>query len=56
VTVNGVGWGTTPVTIRHIDAGTKRVRVTLDGFDAVERIVQVGSGVRTVEIALRPPD
>jgi cytoskeleton protein RodZ len=55
VTVNGVGWGITPLTIRYIEPGAKRVRVTLDGYRAEERLVQVDAGRRamTVRIPLR---
>jgi cytoskeletal protein RodZ len=41
VTVDGVGWGVTPVTIRHLPAGPKRIRLTSDGYTAAERVVQV---------------
>jgi lipid-A-disaccharide synthase len=41
VTVDGIGWGVTPVTIRHLAEGAKRVRVTNDGYAAGERVVQV---------------
>ena len=41
VTVNGVGWGATPLTIRYLSAGEKRIRVTKDGYAASERMVQV---------------
>jgi hypothetical protein len=41
VTVNGVGWGSTPVTIRYLALGDKRVRVTKDGFVSQERQVRV---------------
>jgi cytoskeletal protein RodZ len=41
VTVDGIGRGTTPLTIRYLAAGEKRVRVLKDGFPAVERTVRV---------------
>jgi cytoskeletal protein RodZ len=41
VTVDGIGWGTTPVTIRYIPPGDKKVRVSRDGYAAAERIVHV---------------
>ena len=47
VTVDGIGWGNTPVTIRHLAPGTKRVRVTRDGYRAEERLIQVEAGGRT---------
>lgn len=56
VTVNGIGWGITPVTIRYLAPGTKRVRVTRDGYRAEERLIQVEAGSRTttLRIPLRP--
>ena len=55
VTVNGIGWGTTPVTIRYLAAGTKRVRVTREGYRSEERLIQVedGSTKTTVRIPMR---
>ena len=41
VTVDGVGWGATPLTIRHLPEGAKRVRLTRDGYAASERVVPV---------------
>jgi cytoskeleton protein RodZ len=53
VTVNGIGWGTSPVTIRHLEPGEKRIRVTLDGYAASERSVTIDEGGReTVRIRL----
>jgi hypothetical protein len=55
VTVNGIGWGTTPVTIQHVSPGQKRIRVSADGFVAVERVVNLTdrqSG--KISIRLRP--
>lgn len=46
VTVNGIGWGVSPVTIKHIEPGDKRVRLTMDGYKAVERSVAVDEGAR----------
>jgi transcriptional regulator with XRE-family HTH domain len=46
VTVDGIGWGVSPVTIKHIEPGDKRVRVTMDGYRAVERSVAVDEGAR----------
>ena len=55
VTVNGVGWGETPITIRHLEFGSKRIRLTLQGYVSQERVVQLGPerpGAR-VRVALR---
>ncbi len=48
VTVNGIGWGVTPVTIRHLPAGDKRIRVSKEGYAAVERMIQLAQGQRRV--------
>jgi hypothetical protein len=39
VTVNGIGWGVTPVTIRNLPAGPKRLRLSKDGYVSQERTV-----------------
>jgi helix-turn-helix protein/PEGA domain-containing protein len=53
VTVNGIGWGESPVTIRHLEPGEKRIRVTLDGYAATERSITIDEGRReTVRIRL----
>jgi cytoskeletal protein RodZ len=56
VTVNGVRWGITPVTIRYLDPGIKRVRVTRDGYRAEERSIQIETGgpTTTLLIPMRP--
>ena len=41
VTVDGIGWGTTPVTIPNLPEGLKRIRVTSDGFVAAERAIEL---------------
>jgi cytoskeleton protein RodZ len=55
VTVNGIGWGATPLTIPYLPLGEKRVRLTMNGYISEERTVRV-DGRRpnaTVRIALR---
>jgi hypothetical protein len=53
VTVNGISWGASPVTIRHLEPGAKRIRVTMDGYAATERSVSVDEGTRaTIQIRL----
>ena len=42
VTVNGIGWGTTPLSIPHLPAGTQRVRLVKEQFRSEERLVHVG--------------
>ncbi len=58
VTVDGIGWGVTPVTIRHLPPGVKRVRVTLDGYAGQNRDIRIGDdgGVVTARIVLQPRD
>jgi cytoskeletal protein RodZ len=48
VTVDGVGWGATPVSVRHLPAGAKHVRVTKDGYRSEERVAPVTSGRRSL--------
>lgn len=42
VTVNGIGWGTTPLSIPHLPAGPQRVRLVKEQFHSEERVVNVG--------------
>ena len=54
VTVNGIGWGTAPVTIRHLPPGDKRIRVSKEGYATEERLVRLAEGHRrTLDIQLR---
>jgi cytoskeletal protein RodZ len=54
VTVNGIGWGIAPLTIRYLPAGDKRIRVSKDGYASEERVVRVADGHRTMlDIRLR---
>jgi len=46
VTVNGIAWGVSPVTIRNLPPGDKRVRVTSDGYTAEERLLRLAGGRR----------
>jgi cytoskeletal protein RodZ len=46
VTVNGIGWGEAPVTIRHLSPGPKHVRITHDGYRPAERVIQLEDGGR----------
>jgi transcriptional regulator with XRE-family HTH domain len=41
VTVDGIARGVTPVTVRHVSPGDRRVRVTLPDFVADERSVRI---------------
>ena len=55
VTVNGIGWGSTPVTINYLPVGPKRVRLSKDGYVAEERAVALTSDQprRAVRLMLR---
>ena len=44
VTVNGIGWGASPVTIRHLPPGDKHIRATKEGFAATERRLTLDNG------------
>ena len=44
VTVNGIGWGVSPVTIRHLPPGAKHIRVTKEGFVSTERVLTIDTG------------
>ena len=53
VTVNGIGWGLSPVAIRHLPPGDKRIRVSMDGYEAVERVLALDVGQpRSLDIQL----
>ena len=41
VTINGIGWGQTPLTIDHLPLGAKTVRITRDGYTSLERSVTI---------------
>jgi hypothetical protein len=53
VTVDGIGWGSTPATIRFLPAGSKRIRVIKEGYGSEERVVNLVEGRRsTLDIPL----
>ena len=56
VTVNGIGWGRTPVTIKYLPLGEKRVRLTKDGYVSTEQRVQISAerSVGTLTVTLQP--
>ena len=56
VTVNGIGWGASPVTIRHLPPGTKHVRATKEGFAATERVLTLDAGQpQALDLVLAAP-
>jgi cytoskeletal protein RodZ len=54
VVVDGIGRGTTPLTVDNVTGGARRVRVIKDGFLSQERVVRVGAGSQptTLHVAL----
>jgi cytoskeletal protein RodZ len=56
VTIDGIGWGVTPVTIRYLPPGTKQLRVTRDGFATEQRVIRFAADQprTSVRIDLQP--
>jgi cytoskeletal protein RodZ len=55
VTIDGIGWGSTPVTIRHLTAGTKHVRITKEGYQSEERTAHVaGERLNAIHVSMQP--
>jgi len=53
VTVNGIGWGASPVTIRHLAPGEKHIRATKEGFSAAARVLALDDNQRrTLDLRL----
>lgn len=44
VTVNGIGYGETPLRVGYLPFGTKRVRIIKEGFASIERTVRIDAG------------
>jgi hypothetical protein len=54
VTINGVGYGTTPLSIPYLPPGAKRIRVTKAGYETEERFYSSDSGrASAIRITLR---
>ena len=54
VTVNGIGWGLAPLTLRYLPAGDKRIRVSKEGYASEERMVNLAEGrLSKLDIQLR---
>jgi hypothetical protein len=55
VTIDGIGWGQTPVTVPHVPFGKRIIRLTRDGYAAQQAIVQVTgeTPARSVDVALQ---
>ena len=58
VTVDGIGWGVTPIRIQHLPLGHKRLRLTQAGYLGEERAVTLdaNSQLRRLHVRLRPSD
>jgi cytoskeletal protein RodZ len=56
VTVNGVGWGPTPVTIQYMPFGKKLIRAAKPGYVSAQRVFDFAPDrrVRSVRIQLSP--
>lgn len=56
VTVNGTGWGSTPITIRHLALGDQVIRLSKDGYHSAERSVELtpDRSSRSLSIRLAP--
>ncbi len=53
VTVNGIGWGHSPVTVSHLPPGDQRIRMSKEGYATEERVLQLAEGRReTLDIRL----
>ena len=58
VTVDGIGWGVTPIRIQHLPLGHKRLRLTQAGYLGEERAVTLdaSSQLRRLHVRLRPSE
>lgn len=56
VTVNGIGWGITPLTIRYIPLGEKVIRASKPGYVSAQRGIELAPDrrVRSVHLRLSP--
>jgi cytoskeletal protein RodZ len=52
VTIDGTGWGVTPVTVRHLPFGSKRIRVSRDGYASQERAISLSPDRPSARIRL----
>jgi transcriptional regulator with XRE-family HTH domain len=53
VTVDGIGWGSTPLTIRNLAPGVRQIRVSKPGYESATSTVRLVDGQRTsLSIAL----
>jgi hypothetical protein len=52
VTIDGIGWGQTPITVGHLTFGSRTVRVTHDGYTAHQAVVTLSAGAPTQAVNL----
>ena len=53
VLIDGIGYGQTPITIRHLQPGQRRVRLVLDGFVSAEQPLRLSpSRPATLDVTL----
>jgi cytoskeletal protein RodZ len=54
VTVDGIGWGVAPVTVRYLPPGNRLIRVSKDGYVTEERLVRLAEHARiSIDVQLR---
>jgi hypothetical protein len=53
VFVNRQFVGTAPVTLKDVEPGSKQINLSADGFDGINRTVDVGAGPQTVSMRFR---
>ena len=53
VMVNGVGWGSTPARLKYLPFGSKRIRLTKDGYVSAERSVSLAPDAASVKVQVK---
>jgi hypothetical protein len=56
VTVDGIGWGVTPITIPNMAFGAKQIRISRDGYLSEQRLVRLDAShsAQTLTVDLTP--
>jgi hypothetical protein len=52
VTINGVGYGLTPITVRFLPPGARRIRATKSGYQSQERVVAAEAAGSTASVRI----
>ncbi len=55
VTLNGVGWGVTPIAIHNLPNGDHRIRVTKEGYVSAEQFVSISDEIPAHKINIELP-